>query len=139
MDSWTQWPSLLVPHPNPRLFNGKKRSIYRLTAPLNPCNCSPTSFMPSVTDIFRKKDILENHNQSFKPPPRIQSLLFESEPILDLEAEIAPLIAVQPPYVHGTDHAVSESNPKDSLMSNPRGAYVHDSNCSRCYLNHFAM
>lgn len=137
MDSWTQWPSLLVPHPNPRSFNGKKRSIYRLTAPLN--RSLATSFMPSVTDIFRKKEIFDNHDQTFKPPPRIQSLSFESEPILDLAAEIAPLIAVKPPYVHGTDHAVSDSNPNDGLMSNPKGAYVHDSDCSRCYLYHYSM
>lgn len=70
-----QWSALLIPHPNPRLFTGKKK-LYRLAAPSS--FDSRSSFMSSLSDGKHKRGKLRKPRTS-SPPPKIQPFSFECE------------------------------------------------------------
>jgi hypothetical protein len=117
MDSWSQWSALLVPHPNPHLFTGKK-TLYRLSAPSSLDSQSSFMFLLSQKRGKLKKPL--------SPPPEIQPLSFEYEPMLDMTTHISGFFPTHDySDVNENVHVFHNCTTLDgNLMSQPSGAHI---------------
>jgi hypothetical protein len=113
MDVWEQWSALLVPHPNPHLFTGKKR-LYRPSS-----SDSRSSFMSSHSDGShgtQKRRKLTKTRPTLGPPPEIEPFSFEHEPMVDMTTNIFDFF----PF-----HDTSNVNDLDgNLMSQSGGRHI---------------
>jgi hypothetical protein len=108
-----KWSSLLVPHPNPHLFTGKKR-LYEQSS-----SVSQQSSMSSLSDGTQKRRKLTKARQRSSPPPEIEPLSFEHEPMADMTTHIFGLF---PP--HSTSGVNDCTTLDGNLISQLKGMHI---------------